>query len=360
MRPRFFLAAAPLAVSAALLFTSGAQAHGLPSHAVYTQTNSAAGNAVQVLARGDDGALTPAGSYATGGLGTSAGLGSQGAVALSEDGRVLLAVDAGSDDIASFRVQRDGLTLVGRVPSRGVDPVSVAIRGRDAYVLNAGGVSNVAAFRLDGNGTLTPSFGGREPLSVPAAGAAQVAVSPDGSALVVTEKAANQLETFPLRRGLPGDPVITPSSGPVPFGFAFDRRGDAIVSEAANSTASSYRLGADGALRLVSASVPTLQGAACWVAVTPDGRFAYTGNAATGSITGFAIARDGSLTRLAEDGRSASSPRPNDLAIAGGYLYAINPNVGTVTAYRIGRDGSLDALPAATGLPTGLAGLAAS
>ena len=354
-----FAAAAPLAVAAALLLAGGSQARGKPVQAVYTQTNSLAGNTVQVLARADDGTLTPAGSYATGGVGTGASLGSQGAVALTDDGRVLLAVDAGSNDVASFRVERDGLTLVGRVPSRGVFPVSVAIHGRHAYVLNAGGVPNVAAFELGRDGELKPSFGGREPLSVPDAGAAQVSVAPDGSALVVTEKSANQLETFPLRHGLPGDPVVTPSSGPVPFGFAFDPRGDAIVSEAANSTVSSYRL-VDGALQLVSASVPTLQGAACWVAVTSDGRFAYTGNAATGSITGFAIADDGSLTRLVDDGRSASSPRPNDLAIADGFLYAINPNVGSVTAYRVGSDGSLTALPAATGLPTGLAGLAAS
>ena len=54
--------AAPLAVGAALLFAAGAQAHGPSRQAVYTQTNSAAGNAVQVLARGDDGRLTPAGT----------------------------------------------------------------------------------------------------------------------------------------------------------------------------------------------------------------------------------------------------------------------------------------------------------
>src|SRR5919202_1897930 len=192
MHHRFL--AAPLAVGAALLFAGGAQAHSRSPHAVYTQTNSAAGNAVQVLARGDDGRLAPAGSFAT------AGLGSQGAVALSENGRVLLAVDAGSNDVASFRVERGGLQLVGRVPSRGAFPVSVAVHGRDAYVLNAGGVANVAAFRLSRNGVLTPRFGGRAPLSALGAGAAQVAVAPDGNALVVTEKATSQLETFPLRR----------------------------------------------------------------------------------------------------------------------------------------------------------------
>ena len=359
MRSRL-IAATTLALAAALFVAGGSQAHGPSLQAVYTQTNSASGNAVQVLVRGDDGTLTPAGSYATGGLGTSAGLGSQSPVALSEDGRVLLAVDAGSNDIASFRVERTGLTLVGRVPSRGDFPVSVTIHGRDAYVLNAGGIANVAAFQLSRDGALTPTFGGREPLSSLTAGAAQLAVAPDGSALVVTERTTSQLETFPLRRGVPGDPVVTPSNGPVPFGLAFDPRGDAIVAEAANSTVSSYRLGGDGALQLVSASVSTLQGASFTVTVTPDGRFAYTGNAATGSITGFAIADDGSLTRLVGDGRSADSPRPTELAIADGYLYAINPNVGTVTAYRIGDDGSLVALPAVTGLPMGLSGLAAA
>ena len=357
---RFFATAGPLAVGAALLFASGAQAHGLPTQAVYTQTNDQNGNAVQVLARGADGRLTPAGSYATGGRGTSAGLGSQGAVALSANHRVVLAVDAGTNDIASFRVTRDGLTPAGRVPSRGTMPVSVTIHGNNAYVLNAGGVANVAAFRLGGDGTLTPRFGGREPLSALNAGAAEVAVSPDGGSLVVTEKAAQQLETFPLQHGLPGDPAITPSSGPVPFGFAFDGAGDAIVSEASNSTVSSYRVGDDGALHVITASAQTLQGAACWVAVTPDNRFAYTGNAATGSISGFAIGHDGSLTRITSDGRTASSTRPNDLAIAGGYLYAINPIAGSVTEYRINGDGTLDGLGAVTGLSNTLAGLAAA
>ena len=47
-----------------------------------------------------------------------------------------------------------GLSLIGRVPSRGVMPVSVDIHGNSAYVLNAGGVANVAAFR-EGRGWLS-------------------------------------------------------------------------------------------------------------------------------------------------------------------------------------------------------------
>src|SRR5216683_542009 len=65
--------------------------------AVYTLTNAAA-NAVIVYDRSASGALTWSGTFPTGGSGGP--LGSQGAVVISEDGRWLFAVDAGSNDIA--------------------------------------------------------------------------------------------------------------------------------------------------------------------------------------------------------------------------------------------------------------------
>ena len=137
----------------------------------------------------------------------------------------------------------------------------------------------------------------RRRLTAGAAGAAQVSVAPDGRALVVTERGSNRIETLPLRFGRIGAPLVTASSGAVPFGFAFSPRGDVIVSEAGASTVSSYRLDGTGLWRPITAALAVGQGAACWVATTTDGRFAYTGNA-SGSISGFAIARDGSLTAL--------------------------------------------------------------
>ena len=131
-----FRAAAPLAAGFALLFTGSAMAS---DGAVYTQTNSPTGNAVHRLDRGPDGSLTPVATYRTGGTGTGATLQSQGTVALCDDGRVLVAVDAGSNDIASFRVGRRGhLTLVDRQPSGGVTPNSVDIADGSVYVLNRG------------------------------------------------------------------------------------------------------------------------------------------------------------------------------------------------------------------------------
>ena len=73
-------------------------------------------------------------------------------------------------------------------------------------------------------------------------------------------------------------------------------------------------------------------------AVSPNGRFAYTGNAA-GGISGFAIGRDGSLTAI---GTTLLTPSPRDLDFdaSGRYLQAVSPG-GLVTSYRVGNDGSL-------------------
>ncbi|HET6438560.1 MAG TPA: hypothetical protein VFG59_10895 [Anaeromyxobacter sp.] len=68
--------------------------------AVFTMTDDAATNAVLAFARATDGSLTYSGSFPTGGAGSGGGeavLGSQGSVALSGNGRFLLAVNAGSD-----------------------------------------------------------------------------------------------------------------------------------------------------------------------------------------------------------------------------------------------------------------------
>jgi 6-phosphogluconolactonase (cycloisomerase 2 family) len=322
---------------------------------LYTQTNDPTGNAVQRFGRGADGSLTPAGTFSTGGAGLATLGGRQGAVTLSGDGRNLYAVNAGSDSVSAFRVGGHHTRLLGSAPSGGVAPDSVdEDRGR-VYVLNAGGTPSVSAFWRRFDGSLKAIPGGTRELAPGAAGAAQVSVTPDGRELIVTERLANRIETLPLDHlGRPGAPVVTPSSGTVPFGFAISRRGDVVVSEAGASSVSSYREGAAGALRAITASLPVGFGAACWVAVSPDGRLAYTGNA-SGSISGFAIARDGSLTAIG----TTATPSPRDLAFdaSGRYLLAVMPG-GQVSSYRVGRDGSLT-LAGNAPAPAGITGAAA-
>ena len=114
--------------------------------------------------------------------------------------------------------------------------------------------------------------------------------------------------------GRQGEPVVTASSGTVPFGFGFGRRGEVIVSEAGASTVSSYRIAASGALAAITPSLAVNQGAACWLAVSPNGRFAYTGNA-TGSISGFQVAaRNADFRSCSETGLVKCSSNPASVA----------------------------------------------
>lgn len=359
-------AAAVAAIGLGALSQAGLAAASDDPGAVYAEGNAASGNTVLAFERAADGRLTPAGTYATGGLGTGGGLGSQGAVAL--DDHLLLAVNAGSDDVSVFRVGPKGLRLVDREPSGGDRPISVTVHDGLAYVVNAGGTGNLSGFRLGRRGDLVPLPGSARPLSTGDSGPAQVEFSPDGDTVVVTEKNTNVIDGYPVRRdGRLGAPVVTASSGATPFGFAFDRRGRIVVSEAFGgaagaSAASSYALGRSGAARTVTGSLATLQTAACWVAVTDSGRYAYVANTGSNSITGYAIAPSGALTRLAADGVTATTGRSaTDVALsrASRYLYSRGATDGSITAFRVERDGGLTSVGVTTGLPASAVGLVA-
>lgn len=340
----------------------GAASAGAPG-AVYVLSNDPAGNAVLAFTRAPDGTLTPAGAFPTGGTGLGAGLGSQGALTFSPDGRWLLAVNPGSDDVSIFAVAgRGALELVDRAPSGGVRPISVTVAGALVFVLNAGVPNSVAGLRIGAAGQLQPMPGSIRPLSAADAGPAEIAFDERGEFLVVTEKATSRLDVYAVDAsgGIEG-PAVVPSSGAVPFGFAFTREGLLVVSEAAGSTVSSYRL-VDGGLETVTASAPTFSGAACWVAITTDGRFAYSANTAGDDISGFAIAPDGSLALLDPGGVTApAGDAPADLAFSRGsrYLYARNGGERSISGYRVQGDGALEPVSVTGGLPAAAAGLAA-
>src|SRR5947209_2929763 len=106
---------------------------------VYIDDNTAGTNTIAAFNRSANGSLTAvAGSpFAAGGAGTGAGIGSQGALQLSSDGKYLLAADAGSNQISVLTINADGsLTPVSGSPfwSGGTKPVSIAVHGSLVYV----------------------------------------------------------------------------------------------------------------------------------------------------------------------------------------------------------------------------------
>ncbi len=365
-------------LAASLGFALAALSHPLAAHAdpdrapgiVYTLSNAAAGNAVLAFARSENGALVPAGSTPTGGRGSGGGLGNQGALALSQGGHWLLAVNAGSNEVTVFARDRQGLEATHRVASGGAVPVSVTVHGDLVYVLNAGS-DNLHGFNLDHRGRLTPIANSVRALSGAGTAAAQAQFSPDGEHLVVTEKATSRVLIYPVHgSGLLGAPVVQSSPSPTPFGFAFGKRDLFFVSEAAGgqpgrSSMSSYRLNDDGGASLVTASADAPgQTAACWVVVTKDGRFAYISNTGSGTLTGFNVRRDGALSLIDANGISGqigAGSGPTDLAISRGgeFLFSLNPGNGTLSSFRIAANGRLTLLGHTAGIPGAATGLVA-
>lgn len=349
----------------------------LRSGAVYVLTNQV-NNAVAAFDRAPDGTLTAVGTFSTGGSGNPVPqpgdpptdpLASQGALILSNNNKFLFAVNAGSNEISVLSVGKDSLTLVDKVGSGGVRPISLTVHGDLLYVLNEGATPNITGFTISSTGELTPLPGSTRPLTGGSmSDPAQVSFSRDGALLVVTEKAANLIDVYVVGSdGVAGPPTPNPSNGLTPFGFAFDQRNHLIVSEAFGgapnaSAVSSYTTALSGMLSVVSGSIPDFQTAACWIVITNSGRFVYTSNTGSGSVSSYTLASNGTLSLLNSVAANLGAmSSPIDMALDNGsrYLYVHAAGLQTVEAFRVETDGSLTPIGSAGGLPFGAQGIAA-
>jgi 6-phosphogluconolactonase len=342
------------------------QAAGPGTGFVYVQTNEPERNRLLAFRRAGDGKLTAAGGYETGGAGDGKPhLTSQGSVVLTGDGRYLLVTNAASGDLSVFAVGPDGLSLAETVPT-GRAPKSAAEHGGLVYVLNTGEPSLVGLRFSDAK--IQPLAGSARELAADC-DPAQVGFSPDGATLVVTQRGTNAIAVYPVAEtGELGTPLVQPSSGPTPYGFAFTKRGGLVVTEAfgaqvGKAAASSYRISEAGAAP-VSRSVGNGRSEICWAVVTNDGRYAFTTNFGDGAVSRYSIGDDGSITLdeaaagLAVDGQAGL--RDEDLSSDGRFLYAIDADHRHVFGWAVGEGGSLSPVGSWEGLPATVAGLAAS
>src|SRR5215204_80448 len=371
-------------VSLALLTTLTAAAqknrvdspNNFKSGAVYVLTNQVQNSIAVFLRNNKDGTLTAAGTFPTGGAGNPVAippdpptdpLASQGSLVLHE--QLLFAVNAGSNEISVLGVGKSSLSLIDKVASGGIRPISLTVYENLLFVLNEGGTPNITGFTIGDDGSLTLIEGSTRPLVGGAmADPAQVGFSNDGSLLVVTEKMGNRLDTYTVDKGgLPSAPVANASNGMTPFGFAFNNDGYLIVSEAfggmpGQGKVSSYETASGGLLSVVSGSVPNGQTASCWVVIANNGNYAYVSNTGSGTISSYAIGDDGSLELVeAVAGSTGAGSTPIDMALSNNsrFLYVVDNGRQMIHAFATEKDGTLTPIDDEGGLPFGMQGIAA-
>ena len=246
-------------------------------------------------------------------------------------------------------------------------PVSVTVHGDLVYVLN-GGDNTISGLKIE-DGALEPIAGSTRGLVHPSAVAPQIGFTPDGDQLIVTEKTTDTIDVFNVNQhGTTSAPRANASNGVTPFGFAFDQQGHLIVSNAAGgapdaSSLTTYAVRDNGRLVTVDGPVANTESAACWVAVAKNGRYVYTTNTGSGSISGYRIGHRGTLSLLDADGVTATTgtgPIDVDFSGNGQYLYTLNSGSHSITIDRIRADGSLAAVGTVTGLPSAAVGIAAT
>jgi len=324
--------------------------------AVFAATNDVHHNEVVMYTRSETGALTYAGSFATGGRGQGGindPLQAQSSLLLSGDHRYLLVVNAGSSTLSVFAVYDDTLSLLETRPTEGGNPVSVTMHDDLVYVANVGGTYHTAGFRLKPWGELEFIPNSKQPLSGLDTEPGAIAFSPDGSKLIVTERQTSKIDVFTVAAdGSLTDPVANAAQGVETFGAAFAPSGALLVSEAGSGDVSSYSINPDNTLAVITSKSPSSGAATCWV--IPAGAYAYATSAITSSISGFQLGSTGELTAmgiiLTEPGTQKAifppvgvTAFPLDLEITPDhqFLYVVYSALGKVIGYKAGADGKL-------------------
>ena len=347
---------------------------------VYVDDNTAGVNTIGAFDRHSDGGLTPmAGSpFAAGGAGSGTIIGSQGALQLSDDGRYLLAVDAGSNQISVLRVLPDGsLHPVGGGPvwSGGVEPISIAVRGSLVYVANAGDKatgtgSNYTGFRLNAGGHLVPLTGSTFDLSS-TANPGDILFNSTGTNLIGVEVGTTDASTFRIDSFVVGvDGRLTPASGSPfaaqaagPFGSEFSptNPGHLYVSNAhggaGNGSVSAFNVTPSGSLSSIGSSpYPDGQTAPCWVEISHDGNYLFTVNTGSTTISSYNLLADGSLSYSSTAAfKSGAGIRPFDARLDpnGTTLYVVDAAIAKVSAFAVAGGTLSELAQSPFALPTG-------
>jgi 6-phosphogluconolactonase (cycloisomerase 2 family) len=337
---------------------------------VYAGTDDGQKNGLVAYGRKADGTLAYIGEYLSGGAGGRLNTGGpidpliSAHSILNVDNRFVLQVNAGSNTVSSFRVNKDfSLKLVSVVPSGGFGPDTIVERNGIVYVANVDSdgvytgppdqVGNIDAFELNREtGHLQEIPGSKRQL---VGRPSDLAVTPSGRSLVVSiynagstaisdSAAAAELESFAIVRPgfltpLPVSAVISTQRNndqnrnlPGAIAIAIrELRGHEVVvvtesrewlangqpaplSQFQTGSISTFDLNELGFLRPISLDVPTssqittgpmnTSTSSCWISFDKDGQTFWVVSASSSIISSFRLNEDGSVEEI--DSRAAT------------------------------------------------------
>ena len=284
-------------------------------------------------------------------------------VAMTPDGRYLYVTNLASESVSAFAVAADGsLSAVPGSPfAAGFGPWGVAVSpdGKHLYVVdNRGyGASAVSAFSIAGDGSLSAVVG--SPFATGGESADEVAVTPDGTHLYVTNQDSENISAFSIAPNgslapVPGSPFATID----PRGVAVTPGGEYLYvtnNFNAKKGVAGFSIAPDGSLTPVPGSPFATEGSPISLAVSPDGTNIYVvNNGNPNTVWAFSIAPDGSLSAVVGSPFPTGGWEPNSVAVSpdGRHVYVTAYRSSTVSAFSVAPDGGLSAVvgsPFATG-----------
>jgi YVTN family beta-propeller protein len=239
------------------------------------------------------------------------------AVVVHPSKKFLYATNSGQvpqGDVSQFAIASDGvLSQVGQNATAGTDPSLLAIDSTGSYLyVGNSGSNDISVFSIDAStGALSAVAGSPFQLGLPPI---NLKLSPSGGTLYVTGAGSPQgyIEVLSVNPGSSSQPFLS-------------------FVQLAFAGANPYGL-----------------------TVSPGGAYLYTANTGDNSISGFAIATDGTLSLISGFPLGGNLTSPVALLIdnSGKFLFVANQGSSNVGVYAIGSNGGLAPLtnsPFATG-----------
>ena len=305
---------------------------------------------------------------------------------MTENGKLVFAVNAGSNRISALRETKDGLEVVDDIDSMGAFPNSLAVHGHVLYVLNSNS-NTIAGFRFTPKGELSFIPNSVRPLSSPFSPEGlkprQIGFDRTGNVLIVSILVSiappgppnpSSIDTFVLNKNdVPGTAMPHVPTTPLPFGFAVDQHNNLVMSQVTElpgtGHTATYRINSKtGGLTPIDTESSEGQ-APCWVVITNSGKFTYvvnTGGGAPSTIARYGLVPSGFLTPLGVTGPNGEEFARTDEALSrdSKYLYVLKPGIfapnSQIDEYRVEKDGSLTLIGNTPAVgPEGQSGLAA-